>query len=102
VEWSGDRSLLYFLKVGVTGSGSGLEVRFGLVFGCSFVVRSFVRRSFLRSFVPSFLRSFVPSFLRSFVPSFLRSFVPSFLRSFFFLPVAAVYLSLFLLIIVFV
>ena len=36
--------------------------------------RSFVRRSF----VPSFLRSFVLSFLRSFVLSFLRSFVPSF------------------------
>ena len=51
---------------------------------CSFVpsfLRSFVP-SFLRSFVPSFFRSFVPSFLRSFVPSFLRSFVPSFLRSF--------------------
>ena len=75
-------------------------------FGHSVILSALLRRSFVRLFVPSFLRSFVPSFLRlflrSFVPSFLRSFVPSFLRSFFFLPVAAVYLSLFLLIIVFV
>ena len=58
----------------------------------SFVCRSFVLLSLVRSFVVvarsfvcrSFVRllSFVPSFLRSFVPSFLRSFVPSFLRSF--------------------
>ena len=52
-------------------------------------ISSFLRSSFLHSFIPSFLHFFIPSFLHSFIsafflfiPFYLHSFIPPFLYSF--------------------